>query len=131
MEVIYQVIGVVLLTVIVSMTLNAQSKSFACMLVMLVCVMILATAAHFLSPVMDFLQTLAELTGLGGDILSVLFKTLGITVISEIAVLICNDAGQSSLGKALQMATNAAIVWLSLPVFQALLDLLRQIMEAV
>lgn len=131
MENFIQAAAVVLLTVIAAMTLDGHARTTAVMLVMIVCIMVLISGIRFLRPILDFMRTLSEMTMLQDGILSVLFKALGIAAVSEIAVLICNDSGHGSLGKALQMLSNCVILWLSLPLFQALMDLLQKIMEAI
>ena len=131
MENFIQAAAVVLLTVIVAMTLDSHARTTAVMLVMIVCTMVLGAGLRVLQPVLDFIQSLSEMTMLQDEILGVLFKTLGIAVVCEIAVMICSDSGHTSLGKALQMLSNCVILWLSLPLFQALVDLLQTIMEAI
>jgi hypothetical protein len=56
---------------------------------------------------------------------------IGIGILSEISALICADAGNSSLGKALQILGGTAMLWLSLPVFRTLVDLIRSILGAL
>ncbi len=131
MEGFYQAAATVLLTVIVVLTLDGQSRITALLLTMTVCAMVLAAGLRFLEPVLDFLKTLSALTGLENEILAIVFKVLGISVVTEISVLICNDAGHSSLGKAMQLLSNGTILWLALPLFQALTELLQKLMEAI
>lgn len=131
MDLFFQAAGAVLLTVIAALTLDGHAKTSASMLVMSVCVMVLAGCLEYLSPVLDFLHSLSGMTGLEEDILTVLFKVLGICVVSEIAVLICQDAGHTSLGKSLQILANGTILWLSLPLFRALMELMQGLMEAL
>jgi hypothetical protein len=51
--------------------------------------------------------------------------------VAEIAGLICTDAGNAALAKTIQILATAVILWLTLPLMQALLDLVRKIMEGV
>ena len=61
--------------------------------------------------------------------LGILLKAVGIGLVSEIAGLVCNDAGNGSLGKTLQMLGSAVILYLSLPIFTAMLELIREILR--
>lgn len=131
MDEFYQAVACVLLTVIVAMALDGHAGATSRILVILVSIMVLTAGIRYFRPVMNFLRTLSHMTGLQEEIIFSLMKTLGIAVTSEIAVLICNDSGHSSLGKALQMMANGIILWLSLPMFQGLLDLLQKLMEAL
>lgn len=126
-----QITGAVLLTVIVCICLDGQARLFASMLVMLVCALVLISGMRYLRQILQFLKSLSEMTGLEEVILTPLFKSLGIGILSEITVRICTDAGFGSLGKAIQFVTNGLIVCISLPVFQALIELLQKMMEAI
>ena len=82
-----------------------------------------------LEPVLDFLRELETLGDLQGDMLGILLKAVGIGLVSEIAGLVCTDAGNGSLGKTLQMLGSAVILYLSLPIFTAMLELIREILR--
>ena len=43
----------------------------------------------------------------------------------------CTDAGNGALGKALQLLTGAVILWLSIPLIQALIELLSEMLGEV
>ena len=53
---------------------------------------------------------------------------VGIYIISEIAALICTDAGNAALGKTLQFLSTALILYMSLPMFSQLLSLIESIL---
>ena len=61
--------------------------------------------------------------------LGILLKAVGIGLVSEIAGLVCTDAGNGSLGKTLQLLGSAVILYLSLPIFTAMLELIREILR--
>ena len=47
---------------------------------------------------------------------------------TEIANLVCKDAGNESMGKSVQLLGTAVILYLSMPLFTALIDLLQKIL---
>ena len=99
------------------------------LLTMAVCCMVAMIAISYLEPVLDFLRELETLGDLQGDMLGILLKAVGIGLVSEIAGLVCTDAGNGSLGKTLQMLGSAVILYLSLPIFTAMLELIREILR--
>lgn len=131
MELFLKAAGAVLVAVLLSLTLSQQSRNTAAVLSMAACAMVLLLGLSYLQPVFDFLEQLESLGSLSGEMISVLFKVTGISLISEIAAMICTDSGNASLAKALQILTSAVILWLSIPVFNALIDLVRKILEEV
>lgn len=120
-----------LLAVILYLTLGKQGKEMGTLLTMAVCSMICAIAMSYLKPVMDFVEQL-EITGnLDRNLIGILLKAAGIGFLSEIACLVCADAGNSALGKSVQILGTGVILWLSIPLFQELLELLERILGGV
>lgn len=117
-----------LLTVILGIALEKQGKDTALVLSVGVCCMIIGAAASYLRPVVTFLDNLVTIGNLNSVTVSSLFKILGIGILTEITAMVCTDAGNSSLGKALQFLGTGVILWLSLPIFTALIDLIGQIL---
>lgn len=131
MNTFFQAAGAVMIAVILILTLGKQGKDMAVLLSIVVCCMTIALAAAYLSPVMDFLQELQTMGGLDSQLLRILFKIVGIGMVTEVAVLVCNESGNGSLGKSLQILGTAVILWLSIPVFRALLELIQKILGDV
>lgn len=121
----------VLLAVVLGLALGKQEKDISVLLTMAVCCMVSMIAIAYLEPVLDFLRQLEVLGDLQGDMLGILLKALGIGLVAEIAGMVCNDAGNASLGKTIQMLGGAVILWLSIPIFKALLELIEQILGEV
>lgn len=126
-----QATALVLVAAILCLTIGKQGKDFSILLTIAVCCMVLILGAAYLEPVLDFLQNLESMGQLDSSLIDVLFKVVGIAMLSEIAVMICTDAGNASMGKALHILGTAVILWLSIPIFNALLELIGQILGEV
>ena len=131
MGVFWKAAAAALITVILSLALGKQEKDISAILSMAVCSMVMVSAMVYLEPVLDFLRELREIGDLQGDFLGILLKALGIGLVAEIAAAVCVDAGNGSLGKTLHTLGSAVILYLSLPVFRAMLELLRKILEEI
>lgn len=118
----------VLLAVILGLTVGKQEKDLSILLTMAVCCMVAAIAVSYLEPVLDLLRELESIGELQGGLLGILLKAVGIALVAELAGMICSDAGNGSLGKTLQMLGSAVILYLSIPIFDALLTLIRDIL---
>lgn len=128
MEGFLQASAAVLLAVILGLVLAKQSKDWAVLLTTGVSCMVLAVGAVYLQPVLDFVRELQTLSGLDPQMLTVVLKAVGIGLISEIAALICLDAGNAALGKGIQILASLTVLWLSLPLMRALLELVQKIL---
>lgn len=126
-----QVVAGVMLAVILGITLSKQGKDWAVLLTLAVCCMVMMVAAEFLAPVLDFVTELQELGGLDSDMLKTLLKAVAIGVLAELAGLICQDSGNAALGKGLQILAAVTVLWLSLPLMRALINLIQTIMGGV
>lgn len=131
MDVFWKTVGAVLISAILAMTLERQNRDFSLLVTVAASAMVTIAAAKLLEPVLGFLERLEALGDLSGDMLQSLMKVFGIGMTGEIAASVCNDAGNSSLGKGLRFLTNAAILYLSVPVFSSLTDLFLQILGDV
>ena len=120
--------GGVILSVILIQSMGSLTREMGLLLSICTCCLVALTMIGFLKPVVDLIHQLEHLGNLNGSMIGILMKAAGIGLICEIASLICNDAGNSSMGKTLQMFGSAVILWLSLPLFTSFLELLQQIL---
>ena len=88
-------------------------------------------AAELLEPVTALVETLEGLGGLDGGSVAILFKAVGVGLITDIAAMVCTDSGNASMAKAVGLLGTAAVLWLSLPLFEALLSLIQEILEGL
>lgn len=129
MDMFLQVTAAVLLAVIIVLVLGKQDKELALLLTIGVCCMVILVSGVYLEPVIRFLRQLREVGHLDSSFLEILLKVVGIGLVAEIASLVCSDAGNGTLGKALQMLASFVILWLSIPLLNSLLELVREILE--
>lgn len=108
-----------------------SQKDISLVLSMLAAVMTGLMMLHYLEPVLNFLRELRQLGDLQGNMLEILLKILGIGMISEITQMVCKDSGNSSLSQAMQLLGTAVILWLSLPIFDALLKIIQKILGEI
>ena len=127
MEPFWKAAALALIAGVLSLTLKNQDKEYGLLLSIAACLMVTAITVTYLKPVYAFLKELETLGDLRGDMLAILIKALGVVLASEIASMICTDAGNASLTKAIQLLGGAVILYLSVPMFSALMDLIQKI----
>lgn len=82
-----------------------------------------------LQPVMELLQQLVETAGISTALFLPVLKAAGIGLLTQTAGSFCADAGEQALGKLLELGGVVSILYVSLPLFTAVLDLLQSLME--
>lgn len=131
MDLFYKITAAALVTTVLTLVVRREEKDFALLLTMAGCAMAGMVLLTFLEPVLSFLSTLQTLGDLSGDMLLILMKAVGVGLVAEIAGMVCADGGNASLGKVIQLVGSAVILWLSLPIFQMLMDLMTRILGEV
>lgn len=116
------------LAIILTVNLSGHRKDMAALLTLAVCVMMALVAMRYIRPILAFLEELEEIGGLDGDMIRILLQIAGIGIVSEIAVPVCNDAGNTSVGKSLQFLAVMIMLWLSIPLFRSLIQVLQEIL---
>ena len=123
-------VGVFALCVVVFGALIKRSnKEYALLAAVGACVLILLSAIEQLEPAFAQIQGISVADGFPGDILPILIKTAGIAIAGQLVSRICKDAGESALSYSVELASKAAILVVSLPLFTRIFEYLEEIVR--
>lgn len=128
MEGFWKAAAILLLAVIFSTALGKTEKDISVALNVTACCIVIMIAMHYLSEVIALLWELANMTDHLNSVMGTLLKISGIALMTELTALISADAGNSSLGKAMQILGNTAILFLSLPLLESFFTIIQEIM---
>ena len=123
--------AVVLTGLVLSLVVGKQAKDFGILLTLAVCVIVCLGAMEFLEPVTALMADLRRLGRLDSEAVEILLKAAGMGLLGELAATLCADAGEGALGKVLHLMTNAAILWLSLPLFRQILTMIEEVLAGI
>lgn len=118
--------GAVLLAVVMILVLRRQEMGL--LLCVCVCAMTAMAAVEYLDPVLELLDSLQAAGSMDTQMVAILLKAVGIGLVTEIACTVCADSGNASLGKTLQLLGTAVVLWMAVPLFQALLEMIGDIL---
>lgn len=127
MDVFWKAIGGSFIALIFGLVLAKRNPDIAVVLNLLACCMLLAVALGFLGPVVEFFRQFSTLSGLGPDNMEILMKATALGMVSQIAAMLCADAGNSALGKGIEIIAVCTILWISLPLLNALVELIKEV----
>ena len=127
-EVFVKVSAGVLITAILSLVIAGQSKDISLLLTIFVCCISLLSVASYLKPVLDLAQKLVDIGNLNNGYLQILFKVVGIGLISQVSGLICQDSGNQTLVKVLQIVTTMVLLCMCMPLLEEILMLVQKIL---
>ena len=128
MDGLIRVIAGAIISVILVVSLQKANKDFALLLALCAACMVLLVAVSYIRPVFELVEQLEALADLDGQWLKIVMKAVGVGLVAQISSLICTDSGNSALGKAIQILSTAAILWLSIPLMTGLVDLIQKIL---
>lgn len=131
MDLFWKTLGAALVSTIFTLALERQNRDFSLLITVAACGMIAIVAAKYLEPVMDYLGKLEQLADIRSDLLLALLKIFGIGMSGEMAAAVCADAGNSAMSKGIRFLANTAILYLSIPIFSSLTDILVQVLGEV
>ena len=131
MDIFWKAVAAALITAILCLVVGKQSKEWSVLLTLFVSAMIVVNAMQYLGQVMAFLDRLQELIGIEEELLSILLRSVGISIVGELAQGICTDSGNSSLAKVIRLMTVILVLWMSLPLLEQLLQLVGDVLEGI
>lgn len=128
MNLLLRVIAGVLISVVLYHLIPNERKELSLLLTIASSCMVCVTALSYLKPVMTFLNDLQNIGKLNSGMFEILIKSVGVGLVAEITTLICKDFGNGALGKSVQFLAITVTLSLSLPIFNELLELIRNIL---
>lgn len=129
MEGYWKAAAVIILTLILGVTIGKTEKDISIVLTVAACCMVSVVAVRYLSEVIEFLWKLGNLSGYQNPFMETLLKITGVAMITELTGFLCCDAGNASLGKAVQILGTSAILFLSLPLFESFLSIIQELIQ--
>lgn len=119
-----RIAGISLAALILGMFLRRHNKTVSLLLIMFACAAVFFESISSLSEIVDSLNELASGMGEISSYLKVMFKVLGIALITQIISDICRDSGESALAGQTEVAAKILIVTLILPLLQAVVEVI-------
>ena len=106
---------------VLALILGQYRPEFRMLVTVAVTLLLMALVLEQLSPVLEQLRSTMELTGLTGDYAAILFKAVGICLLTQLAGDVCRDSGESSIASKIELAGRAAILLTAMPLIQEVL----------
>ena len=122
METGYQICAVAAVCAILCAVLKRYSPDYAVLLSILCCAAALMASLRLFAPVLDFLRRLRELTDIEPALFTPLLKTAAIGILAQISGAFCLDAGETALGKAVELSAAVLALVCLLPLGTAVLE---------
>lgn len=125
---IVKIIGVGLIALIIIIILKQYKPEFVIYVSLLTGAIILLLSLDKISGIISLLNNLSTKANVNNQFLTILLKITGIAFLTEFAVSICKDSGETAIASKIDLGGKVIIVGMSIPIISALLELMIKIL---
>ena len=124
---ILKIAGIIIVTVILISSIPFYDKNIRNIIMIFSCI---AISLYIINSFRnDFIQVKSFIETIGFGDYSILYKAMGIALVTEIVWDIAADSGNKSLSNQMIFAGKAAILLIALPVYIQVLEILTEILK--
>lgn len=124
---ILKIAGIIIVTVILISSIPFYDKNIRNIIMIFSCI---AVSLYIIDSFRnDFIQVKSFIETIGFGDYSILYKAMGIALVTEIVRDIAADSGNKSLSNQMIFAGKAAILLIALPVYIQVLEILTEILK--
>lgn len=127
MEMIVQITLLCVIGAVLSLVLKKTTPELAMVLTLLTVVLIFLFLSDSVSALLGTLRDLGKASGVADVLFVPLYKTVGIALVVKVGKSLCQDAGEAALGTAVETAGTICAFLVALPLIQAVLDMLMEL----
>lgn len=125
---IVKIIGIGLISLIIIIIVRQYKPEFTLYVSLLAGAIILLLIMDKISGIIEMLTNLSNKNSINNDFLTLLIKITGIAFLTEFAVSICKDTGESAIANKVDMGGKVIIVSMSIPIISSLLETILEIL---
>lgn len=118
------IIGISAVALIFGLFLRQHNKSVSLILIIFACIAVFLESVSYLTDIIDTLSGIVSGLEETSAYLKIMFKVLGIALITQIISDLCRDCGESALAGQTEVAAKIFIVALILPLLQAVVKVI-------
>ncbi len=125
---IIKIIGIGLIALIIIVILKQYKPEFAMYVSLGAGILIFAIIATKISGIIEVLRSLASKSTINNGFLVLLIKITGIAILTEFAVSVCKDSGESAIASKVDLGGKVIIMSMSIPIMSSLLETIIKIL---
>lgn len=127
MEII-KIIGIGLIALIMIIMVKQYKPEFTVYISILAGVLILTFLLPKIEGIIQLLQNVSQKASINNQFLILLLKMTGITFLTEFAVSICRDSGESAIASKIELGGKVIIIAMSIPIISSLLEMILKLL---
>ncbi len=116
-------IGLALVAATLALVLRQYRPEYALLVSLISSVVLLGAVVAGAAQVVESISGMAQAANLPGEFTQILFKALGICIVTQLASDTCKDAGENAIASKVETAGKIAVLVISLPLFTRLIEI--------
>ncbi len=122
-------VGAGIIGAVLSVVLRQYKPEFSIYITLITGMLMLGAAGTAVKPVIETVSGYLQIADPDTSYADVLIKSLAVCYITQMASDSCADAGEKSIAAKIELAGKFAIVLLALPVFDRLMEVIKQLLQ--
>jgi len=122
-------VGAGIIGAVLSVVLRQYKPEFSIYITLITGMLMLGAAVNAVKPVIETVSGYLQIADPDTSYADVLIKSLAVCYITQMASDSCADAGEKSIAAKIELAGKFAIVLLALPVFDRLMEVIKQLLQ--
>ncbi len=110
--------AVAVITAFLAVLLRRAHPEQAMAVTLMAGILLLMAALGYVLPLLGDIREMLQQSGLSGDYIQILFKSLGICLVTQLAADACRDAGEQGMAAKAELAGKLTLLALAIPLFQ-------------
>lgn len=127
MEII-KIIGIAFIALITIIMLKQYRPEYAIFISILTGILILFLVMDRLTGIINLIETIQDKFSINTQFIALLIKITGIAFLSEFAVSVCKDSGESAIASKIEIGSKIIIISMSIPIISSLLEIILKIL---
>lgn len=128
MDSVVKIIGIGLVALIIIIIIKQYKPEFAIYISIIAGIIILYMILDEFKNIISLLQTITTKLGINSQFLSLLLKITGIALLTEFAISICKDAGESAIASKIEIGSKVVVISMSIPIISGLLEVILKLL---
>lgn len=126
---IVKIAGIAFVAIFIIGLIKQYKPEFVIHISLLAGIIIFGMVVFKISSIIELLQNLSDKIGVNAKFFTILIKITGIAYISEFAVNICKDSGETAIASKVEFAAKIIIISMSIPILATLLETINNIIQ--
>ena len=116
------ILGIGLIGTLIAVILKEYKPEFKIYISIICGIIIFFLVASSLKSFIDLVTNLSNRLNMNSEFLLILLKITGISILTEFAISICKDSGESAIASKIDLGGKITIIGISIPIISALLE---------